>query len=94
MTQKNPANSWMASETCFSPPDKPGGSTLFQDPDGYFWSPPAAAAHAIMVQGGFTTARREAARMIRAGGRSAETAREWLAWQELDEEQLLAEERP
>lgn|GEM_PF-1990625 len=40
----------------------PGG--LFTDADGYFYGPEAAAAHAIHVQGGYSTPAREARRML------------------------------
>ncbi len=64
------------------------GGGLYQDADGYFYSPEAAAAHAIMVQGGFSSPEREAARMIADGGRSAEIARAWLAEKGISEEDL------
>lgn len=55
---------------------KRGG--LYIDADGYFYDPDAAAAHAVMVQGGYSTPLREAARMIADGGESERRAREWM----------------
>jgi hypothetical protein len=52
---------------------------LFKDADGIFYDPDAAAQHAIIVQGGFSTPLREAGRMIRDGGVSGQRAREWMA---------------
>lgn len=52
--------------------------------DGYFadrqgfHDPAKAAAHAMIIQGGFSTPLREAARMIKDGGVSAERARAWM----------------
>ena len=57
--------------------EKKGG--LFTDADGHFYDPEAAAAHAVMVQGGYSTPLREAGRMIRDGGESERRAREWMA---------------
>jgi hypothetical protein len=51
---------------------------FFADRDG-FHDPEKAAAHAVIIQGGFSTPLREAARMISDGGISAERARAWLA---------------
>lgn len=51
---------------------------LYTDDDGLFLSPEHAAAHAILVQGGFTTAEIEPERMLRSGGVQAERAAEWL----------------
>jgi hypothetical protein len=59
----------------------PGAGAPFFDDDGCFLGPEEAAAHAILVQGGFTTPEIEAERMIRDGGVSAERARAWLAEQ-------------
>ena len=53
-------------------------SGYFADRQG-FHDPEKAAQHAIMIQGGFSTALIEAARMIRDGGVGAERARAWLA---------------
>jgi hypothetical protein len=50
-----------------------------------FGSPEEAAAHAIVVQGGFSTPAIEARRMLRDGGRGAEIARAWFAAHGLDE---------
>ena len=44
-----------------------------------FHDPQKAAEHAVIVQGGFSTPLREAARMIGAGGIHAERARTWMA---------------
>lgn len=44
-----------------------------------FVSPEAAAAHAVLVQGGFSTPPVEAYRMLRDGGPAAERAGAWLA---------------
>jgi hypothetical protein len=54
------------------------GGGLFQDAAGIFYNPDAAAQHAVIVQGGFSTPLREAARMIRDGGVSEQRAREWM----------------
>lgn len=54
---------------------------LFTDEDGFFLSPDAAAAHAIMVQGGFSTPQIEAERMISSGGVQRQRAIEWEAAQ-------------
>lgn len=43
-----------------------------------FASPEEAAAHAIVIQGGFSTPAREARRMLRDGGQAAAIARVWL----------------
>ena len=56
---------------------------MFFDADGYFRSPEAAATHAVVVQGGFSTPAREARRMLadarRAGDPERERMpREWL----------------
>jgi hypothetical protein len=61
---------------------------LFTDDDGYFRSPVMAAAHATLVQGGTTTPEREAARMIRDGGRSGQIARAWMKRNGLTEDDL------
>lgn len=55
------------------------GDSLYFDAEGNFRSPELAALHAIVEQGGFSTPVREAARMIRDGGRHAEIARAWMA---------------
>jgi hypothetical protein len=55
--------------------DELGG--YFADEQG-FHDPEKAARHACTIQGGFSTALREAARMIKDGGVSAERAREWM----------------
>lgn len=60
---------------------RPDAGASFFDDDGYFLGPEEAAAHAILVQGGFTTPEIEAERMIRDGGVSADRARAWLAEQ-------------
>lgn len=44
-----------------------------------FRDPEKAAEHAVMIQGGFSTPSREAARMIADGGVGAERARAWMA---------------
>jgi hypothetical protein len=64
-----------------TPDDQRGG--IYTDADGRFRSPEAAAAHAIHVQGGFSTPAREARRMladaVRGGdAQEAAMAREWL----------------
>jgi hypothetical protein len=61
-----------------------GGGHLVTDAEGYFRSPEAAAAHAIGVQGGFSTPAREARRMFADALRNddaerATMARDWLA---------------
>lgn len=53
-------------------------SGLFTDEDGYFADPEKAAMHAVVVQHGFSTPEREAARMILDGGIHAERARAWM----------------
>lgn len=72
------------------PPDWPGddGEVLplgapFADEHG-FLNPVLAAAHACLVQGGFSTPPREAHRMIRDGGVGAERATRWLLAHGLD----------
>jgi hypothetical protein len=50
----------------------------FADRQG-FHDPKKAAEHAIMIQCGYSTPLREAGRMIKDGGVSAERARAWLA---------------
>lgn len=50
----------------------------FHDEDGRFHDPEKAAAHAIAVQGGFSTPLIEAARMIADGGVSEQRARAWM----------------
>lgn len=50
---------------------------FFADPEG-FHDPEKAAAHAIIVQGGFSTPLREAARMIKDGGVHEQRARAWM----------------
>lgn len=58
-------------------PDELGG--LFRDADGRFRSPEAAAAHAVHIQGGFSTPAREARRMLKDGSeQTAQMARDWL----------------
>jgi hypothetical protein len=57
--------------------------TPFGDEYG-FLDPERAAAHATIVQGGFSTPPIEAYRMIRDGGVGAERARTWLAAHGLD----------
>jgi len=52
-------------------------SAPFCDEHG-FLNPELAAAHAVLVQGGFSTPPREAYRMLRDGGVAAERARTWL----------------
>lgn len=49
----------------------------FADEQG-FHDPDKAAAHAVVIQGGFSTALREAARMITEGGVHEERARTWM----------------
>jgi hypothetical protein len=44
-----------------------------------FRDPEKAAAHAVVVQLGYSTPLREAGRMIKDGGVHAERARAWLA---------------
>lgn len=51
--------------------------SLFGDEMG-FYDPDKAAAHAIIIQHGYSTPLREAARMIKDGGISAERARAWM----------------
>lgn len=46
--------------------------------DGTFRSPELAALHATIIQGGFSTPRIEAERMLRDGGLGAIAARRWL----------------
>lgn len=60
---------------------RPGA--LYADDHG-FVSPEMAAAHAIAVQGGFTTPPIEAYRMVRDGGVAAERALAWMAEVGLD----------
>jgi hypothetical protein len=49
----------------------------FADESG-FHDPDKAAQHAVIIQGGFSTPRREAARMIKDGGVHEERARTWM----------------
>jgi hypothetical protein len=49
----------------------------FADRQG-FHDPDKAARHAVMIQGGYSTPLREAARMIKDGGVHAERARAWM----------------
>jgi hypothetical protein len=51
---------------------------LFFLPDGTFKSPEMAAAHACLVQGGYSTPVREARRMVKDGGPAGDRARRWL----------------
>jgi len=44
-----------------------------------FLGPEEAAFHAMYVQGGFSTPKREAARMLLDGGTGADRARAWMA---------------
>jgi hypothetical protein len=53
-----------------------------QDEHG-FTDPEAAAFHACMVQGGFSTPEREAARMLLDGGIAGDRARAWMNDQDL-----------
>ena len=50
----------------------------FADREG-FLDPAKAAQHAVMIQGGFSTPLREAARMIGEGGVHERRARTWMA---------------
>lgn len=61
------------------------GRNLFMDEHG-FLGPEAAAAHACIVQGGFSTPPIEAYRMIRSGGVDQERALAWLTEHGLDPE--------
>jgi len=63
----------------------------FADEQG-FHDPEKAAAHAVTVQGGFTTPLREAARMIRDGGVHKARACAWMAAKGYTEDDL--EESP
>lgn len=58
------------------------------DDDGRFNGPEEAAFHACFIQDGFSTPKREAARMIRDGGVSAQRAREWMAREGLTDDDL------
>jgi hypothetical protein len=58
------------------------------DDQGYFRGPEEAAFHACVVQHGFSTPRREAARMLLDGGIHAQRARDWMTAQNLAEEDL------
>jgi hypothetical protein len=49
----------------------------FADEQG-FRDPDKAAQHAVIIQGGYSTPLREAARMIKDGGVGAERARAWM----------------
>jgi hypothetical protein len=62
--------------------------SLLTDDDGYFPDPEKAAMHAVVVQGGFSTPKREAARMILDGGVHAERARAWMEREGLTEDDL------
>lgn len=53
------------------------------DEDGRFWDPEGAAFHAVCVQGGFSTPKREAARMLLDGGVSEQRALAWMTAQHL-----------
>jgi hypothetical protein len=64
-------------------PSAPAGLGPFGDEDG-FYTPESAAAHAVDVQGGFSTPPIEAFRMIRDGGIAAERAVAWLSFHGLD----------
>jgi hypothetical protein len=59
----------------------------FADESG-FHDPEKAARHAVIIQGGFSTPLREAARMIRDGGIHEERARAWMAAHEYTEDDL------
>lgn len=66
--------------------DAPPSERYFADElNGYFadrqgfHDPKRAAEHAVMIQGCYSTPLREAGRMIKDGGVSAERARAWLA---------------
>lgn len=63
-------------------------SGMFTDENGYFADPEKAAMHAVIVQGGFSTPKREAARMILDGGIHAERARLWMDRQGLTDDDL------
>lgn len=65
--------------------DELGG--YFADEHG-FRDPDKAAQHAVSVQGGFSTPKREAARMLRGGGVGAERARAWMAARGYTDEDL------
>lgn len=81
---------WTAPE----PADIPnGGLGPFGDEHG-FRDPEAAAAHAVLVQGGYSTPPREAYRMLRDGGTGAERARTWLLAHGLDPEDPSGEDVP
>ena len=67
-------------------------SGYFADEKG-FRDPEKAAEHAILIQGGFTTPVREAYRMLRDGGTSAERATTWLLAQGYDPAVVPAEAR-
>jgi hypothetical protein len=58
------------------------------DEEGRFYGPEEAAFHACMVQGGFSTPQREAARMLLAGGVSEQRALSWMTAQHLTEDGL------
>jgi hypothetical protein len=58
------------------------------DDDGRFYGPEEAAFHACFIQDGFSTPRREAARMLLDGGASEQRARGWMTAQGLAEEGL------
>jgi len=74
------ASDWLAAETgAETPPmaEKTPFGAPFCDEHG-FKSPEMAAAHAVMVQGGYSTPPIEAYRMLRDGGVGAERARAWM----------------
>ena len=48
-----------------------------------FLGPEEAAFHAMFVQGGFSTPKREAARMLLDGGAGADRAEAWMAEKDL-----------
>ena len=64
-------------------PEPPLPESMFRDGKG-FLGPEEAAAHAQMVQGGYSTPPIEAYRMIRDGGVGAERALAWLKEHGLD----------
>jgi hypothetical protein len=77
----NPDVADQVEELLTTPRRRDTGAPFFDD-DGYFLGPEEAAAHVLLIQGGFTTAEIEAERMIKDGGVMAERARAWLAGQE------------
>ena len=74
----------LALPVAYETPDDEAAPEPEMDLTSHLRPPFGAAAHAVMVQGGFSTPPIEAYRMIRSGGVAAERARVWLAEVGLD----------